>query len=357
MLFQEGDSNPFLLDEVGSPKGPGFISAPESFFIELGRNKLKSNGFNSFIRNEYREVNFLTIEECINNYIQMYPDWGLYQTAFQYNKQDPYVSDLRGDFYLDFDDEEDIGKAQEDALYIIRHLTDSPNYKIESNMIRVYFSGKKGIHLIVPYQVFGIDWHPHLDQIYKIMAEELSEYAPNKTLDMKVYERRRLFRIPGSRHPSTGSYKVPMELSTLLTKTEEEIQELSKDPNYGTWIKYKEAKVMRGAARYFEECEYKFTNRYRNSFDNKNRDTSLDYDPKEYLELIEQGPTKGCRNEVASILTTFWRRRGRTEQEAWDLLVDWNNGSLSERELRTIFKSNFNGPYTYSLSRVRQYIQ
>lgn len=32
-------------------------------------------------------------------------------------------ADLRGDFYLDFDDEDDIKKAQEDALRIIQHLT------------------------------------------------------------------------------------------------------------------------------------------------------------------------------------------------------------------------------------------
>ena len=344
-------------NEVETPRPQESLSNPTSFYVEFGRNKPGKDDSMIFKRNEYKEVNWQTIGPAMAEYIQKYTSegWGLYTTAFQYNEPDPYNADLRGDFYLDFDDEDDIRKAQEDALRIFQHLTISPRYKIPSNMIRVYFSGKKGIHLIVPRQCFGVEWHPHLDKLYRIMAEELMPYAPHQTLDMKVYERRRLFRIPGSRHASTGSYKVPMELKTLLTGSEQSIQTLSKNPAYGSWIQYAEPRLITEAHRYFKEVEVKFAQRFSKRFSNNGEEQTIDFDPPCYAEMIEEGPVKGSRNHVASILVAFWRQRGISEQDAWDMLVDWNNGSMSERELQTLFRSNFKGRYVYGCNTIKQH--
>ncbi|UOE58241.1 hypothetical protein IRB79_27355 (plasmid) [Cytobacillus oceanisediminis] len=332
---------------------PESLANPAPFYIEFGRNKPGKEGANIFIRNEYRQVNWMNYQQFVQDYIRNNPEWGLYTTAFQYSTSDPYTADLRGDFFIDFDDEEDIKKAQEDALKIIQHLTISPNYKIPVNMIRVYFSGKKGIHVIVPFRCFGVEWHPHLDKVYKIMAEELMPFAPNKTLDMKVYERRRLFRLPGSKHPSTGSYKVPMELKHLLAKSESDIQQLSKEPQYGAWIQYDNPRPILEAQRYFSLCEQKFIHRFKKVFSKSGEDQTLDFDPPCYEEMIENGPVKGSRNHIASMLVAFWRQRGISEQDAWDMLVDWNNGSLTERELQTLFRSNFKGRYVYGCNSIK----
>ena len=357
MLFQEPAINHPAAKEVPTMKPVDSLTHPAPFYVEFGRNKPGKEGANIFIRNEYREVNWMTYGQACWDYIQKHTNdgWGLYTTAFQYDQPDPYKAALRGDFYLDFDDEDDIRKAQEDALRIFQHLTISPNYKIPANMIKVFFSGKKGIHLIVPYQCFGVDWHPHLDRIYKMMAEELLAFAPNKTLDMKVYERRRLFRLMGSRHPGTGSYKVPMELRHLLSGSETDIQNLSKNPGYGSWIKYDRPRIIIEASRYFKEMEVKFDQRFKKKFSNHGETQSLDFDPPCYEEMIVEGPIKGSRNHVACMLVAFWRQRGYSEQEAWDMLVDWNDGSLPERELQTLFRSNFKGQYIYGCNTIKQY--
>lgn len=355
MFYQGQLANHPAAREVQTPNMPESLVQPKPFYIEFGRNKPGKDGANIFIRNEYMEVNWMNFQAACQQYIQRNVGWGLYSTAFQYSTSDPYTADLRGDFYLDFDDEDNIKNAQEDALRIIQHLTLSPNYKIPVNMIKVFFSGKKGIHVTVPYQCFGIEWHPHLDKIYKIMAEELMPHAPNKTLDMKVYERRRLFRLRGSQHPSTGSFKVPMELKNLLAKSEADIQSLSKDPNYGSWIKYAKPRVILEASRYFTQVEHKFVQRFTKKFSNTGESQSLDFDPPCYALMINDGPTKGSRNHVASMLVAFWRQRGKTEQEAWDSLVEWNNGSLPERELQTLFRSNFKGHYVYGCNTIKQY--
>ncbi|BCT30433.1 hypothetical protein [Bacillus velezensis] len=355
MFFQEPLTNHPAASEVQTPNMPESLTQPKPFYIEFGRNKPGKDGGNIFIRNEYMQVNWTNFEQACSEYIQKHAGWGLYTTAFQYSSPDPYTADLRGDFYLDFDDEDNIKNAQEDALRIIQHLTISPNYKIPPNMIKVFFSGKKGIHVTVPYQCFGIEWHPHLDKIYKVMAEELLAFSPNKTLDMKVYERRRLFRLKGSQHPSTGSYKVPMELRTLLAKTEKDIQEISKNPIYGSWILYDKPRIITEAARHFKQAEQKFAQRFKRAFSNNGEEQTLDFDPPCYAGMIDEGPVKGARNHVASMLVAFWRQRGIAEQEAWDMLVDWNNGSLPERELQTLFRSNFKGHYVYGCNTIKQY--
>ena len=355
MFFQGQLANYPVVDQIQTPNMPESLVNPKPFYVEFGRNKPTKEGANIFIRNEYREVNWTTIHKTMRDYIAKHTGWGLYSTAFQYSTTDPYTADLRGDFYLDFDDEDNIKNAQEDALRIIQHLTISPNYRIPPNMIKVFFSGKKGIHVTIPYQCFGIEWHPHLDKVYKIMAEELMPFAPNQTLDLKVYERRRLFRLGGSQHPSTGSYKVPMELKNLLVLTERDIQQLSKDPNYGSWIKYDKPRVILEASRYFKEVEHKFAQRFKKVFSNSSEGQTIDFDPPCYAEMIDAGPAKGSRNHVASMLVAFWRQRGYTEQEAWDMLIDWNDGSLPERELQTLFRSNFKGHYVYGCNTIKQY--
>lgn len=356
MLFQEIKFDTAAANEVGTPTPVDSNITPASFYVEFGRNKPVGEK-NIFIRNEYREVNRLTLEQTCWDYIQKHtPDgWGLYMTAFQYDQPDPYKAQLRGDFFLDFDNEGDIRKAQEDALRLFQHLTISPNYKIPANMIKVFFSGKKGIHLTIPYQCFGVEWHPQLDCIYRLMAEELKSFAPNNTLDMAVYERRRLFRMICSRHPSTGSYKVPMELKRVLMGTEADIQKLTKDPAYGSWIRYDRPRTIPEATRYFKEMEVKFAQRFKKNFSKNAVSQTIDFEPPCYEEMIAEGPLHGTRNYVASMLVAFWRQRGLSEQDAWDNLVDWNDESLTEFELKTLFRSNFKGPYIYGCNKIKEY--
>lgn len=381
-----------VLPVVADPSPPESLANPQPFLIEFGRNKPGEEGRNIFVRNEFYMANWTNHPSYIDWYIGQNPGWGLYSAAFQYyftdhkdfgnilllgqnlkKQQDKHkrqiikneiqrvfsTAYLRGDFFLDFDHEEDISKAQQDAYHIFQHLIHSPKYKIPPNMIRVYFSGKKGIHIIVPRECFGIEWHPHLDRVYKVMAKELNDhFAPNKTLDMQVYERRRLFRLAGSQHPSTGSYKVPMELKYLLGKKEHDIQHLSKDKRYGAWIQYEEPRVILEAQKHFQLSDQSlvqsYGGTYKMTYSQQGEQATLDFVPPCFQLMLEKGPVDGTRNAVGSMLSSFWRQRGLTEQEAWDNLVDWNNEILPEWELKTLFESNFNGPYVYKCNKIKE---
>lgn len=354
-MSYQGQSVEALHSNVLTPAMPDSLVTPELYFIEFGRNK-KSGTRNIWSRNDYREANRQSLDEIIQTYINEPKNrgWGLYMSAFQYDSPDPYTASLRGDFFLDFDDEHDIQKAQQDALRIVQHLILSPNFNIPLNMIRMYFSGKKGIHVTVPYQCFGINWHPELHQIYRIIATELQPYALNGTLDMSVYEKRRLFRIPRSMHASTGCFKVPMELSHLVSSTEEEIRALSQNQQYGSHFEYEEPRFIPEAARYFRHMDEKSKATFKKRFTDESQVQTLDFQPPCYTDMIEEGPLDGSRNAIGCLLVSFWRQRGLTEQETWDNLVLWNDGSMDQDELSILFKSMFHGKYTFGCNKIKE---
>jgi hypothetical protein len=332
----------------------GGMQAPEEFFVEFARSK-----GDIFRRNDMRSTTILSFGKTCMEYIDKYKDWSTYSSYFQYNNIDPYeATALRGHFILDFDDENDLRKAQKDAYDVFRYLTESPRFKIPANMIRVYFSGKKGIHLLVPYQVFGIEWHENLDQIYRIMAETLKTLTANKTLDMTIYERRRVIRLPYSYHSDTGSYKVQIQFKHVLMHTEEELRKLAKDPMYGRWIAYEPPRVIAAAAATFADAEKVHKSRFKQKFNTEGNTEQLDFDPPCIEEMIDGGPVSGKRNNMAAIIINHWKQRGYSEQEIWDLLVEWNSKAkrnpLSARDLKTVFNSISKRPYHYGCNKIME---
>ena len=56
-----------------------------------------------------------------------------------------------------------------------------------------------------------------LAKVYRQVAEELATYLPNGSLDLKVYERRRLWRLVNSQHGESKLFKIqlPYPIPTL----------------------------------------------------------------------------------------------------------------------------------------------
>lgn len=110
---------------------------------------------------------------------------------------------------FDFDSEENPELAFQDMLKFIGWVNSKDQV--------VFFSGKKGFHVGVPSECFGIT--PSLDLPHRLsdLAHALSKtYA---TLDTSVYNANRKFRLPRSKHPGTGLYKIQIPLVELLQGT------------------------------------------------------------------------------------------------------------------------------------------
>jgi len=317
---------------------------PNSFiYVEGGRHL--PNG--KFTRNE-----MMTIHD-IPSYRQQHQNTGLYISAYRYDSSDVKEANLYADFYLDFDCEEDFEKTRIDTLDAIEYMHLYFKYHIPKEMFRIYYSGKKGIHLLVPAEVFGIEGDKYLNEYFKSMAKEIALHLKYNTLDLKIYDRRRLFRLQNSRHQDTGLYKVPITYEELRTWSLEQIREKARAPVAPQYIQPYE--VARAKAEFQKHIEY-WKRRYEKAFDQRKRfkGKPLEFTPACVQELLEAGPIKGQRNNTAAALVSFFKRQGHTQQEIWDKLVEWNQGSLPEKELQSVLRSVFEGEYEYGCSTLAE---
>lgn len=308
--------------------------------IEGGRNL--PNG--KFTRNE-----MLTIDG-ISKYLGEHGKTGIYLSAYRYDNPDIKEASLYGDFYLDFDSEDNFELARQDAVRSIWYLKQKTTYDIPEKFVRIYFSGKKGLHIVIPAEVFGVEPDKNLNEYYKVMAKRISEQLKHGTLDEKIYDRRRLFRVPGSKHASTGLHKIALTYFELVTLTLEEIQEKAKEPLF---IQYAKPYEITTARKRYETHMEEWANRYGKQFDSSKKYESkpLDFTPACIQELIDSGPISGQRNHTIAVLTSFWKKQGNTEQQIWDLLVKWNNDSVPEWELKNTMQSIYNNQtYQYGCS-------
>ena len=121
---------------------------------------------------------------------------------------------FRGPFYADFDAPD---PAELQKQLVSRLETIIKRFHLNPDALQLWFSGKKGFHLIIPAQVFGAsDWsHERLPQLYRAFAKELGLLD---LADPSVYSggRGRMWRMANHRR-SNGLHKIPLTLHQLKT--------------------------------------------------------------------------------------------------------------------------------------------
>lgn len=277
---------------------------------------------------------------------------GLYRSAFMYDNLDPYEANVFGDLFLDFDSEDDIDKAREDLLFVIWKLHLEVGFNLPMEAFHIFFSGKKGFHLLIPWQYLGIQPHANLDKIFKWIAEDLYEQSMNKTIDLVIYEKRRLYRLENSIHQETGLYKIPLQYLEAAKLSVEDFKLLASKNRF---IEYTQPHLIMSAKKKYEDYvkEFEeFINRKQTYSSNIKR-TPIDYVPDYVQKLIDDGPVKGQRNETVAALTSFWKNQALEEDEILDNLKSWNGGELSDRELKTTMKSILKRDLNYGLGRLK----
>jgi hypothetical protein len=75
--------------------------------------------------------------------------------------------------------------------------------------VRAFFSGMKGAHVYVNGYAMGVEPHVEYASIVKVGVELMVAQTGVKTVDMSVYSKRRLMRIPGSLHGKSGKRCAP----------------------------------------------------------------------------------------------------------------------------------------------------
>ena len=121
--------------------------------------------------------------------------------------------------FFDFDDKENIENAKQDTIITANRLLEKG---IDENAIKVYFTGGKGFSIEV-----AIDEYINPAR-FGAIVDSVSSDLP--TFDTVVREANRIVRIPGTKHQSSGLYKIPLTPEELINLSVDEIKALAVKP-------------------------------------------------------------------------------------------------------------------------------
>jgi len=158
--------------------------------------------------------------------LDLQPDQDYYSSIHYYNELQfrkfketgsiSGITDVKTDkLVFDLDYKTDLEVARQDTLTIVKRLED---IGINKSKIQFYFSGQKGFTVVVNLKQY-------------LSPERLANIALNvigkniKTLDTSLYNASRLLRVPNTRHPVTGLFKIPLTFNQLSKLKIETIKE------------------------------------------------------------------------------------------------------------------------------------
>ncbi len=239
--------------------------------------------------------------------------------------------------YLDFDmDAEKEGAYDELRFQCERVIHVLVNiWKIPASMIQLYFSGNKGFHVVVPYEVFGLKPCQNINDVLKRAALFFKVQFSADTLDTAIYDRRRLFRLPNSINAKSGLYKVPITPRQLHEFSQEQMMEWAKEPK----------EVPFTVPRYIPEAAQQFTNIVRIKETHREKPKKKLEIPKDKQKMLpcvdhilRTSISKGSRNRTMVALASSIMQAGYTQEETQEIIEQWNEQNdppVNDRELRT----------------------
>ena len=323
----------------------------------LERNELNEIEIGVRLPNGKFKRNIFADIEDIGQYRKQYNNQGVYVSAYCYQsaKDKTEETELYGHLYIDLDnpDMKDIEQEQEafetireDGIRAISFL--SAIMGVDEEMIKIYYSGQKGLHIIVPAAVIGLRPMKELNHVFKVIAKDIHKMSKHKTIDTQIYDNARLFSLPGVKHPATGRYKIPLSYTELRTLSFDDIKRLSRRKRK---VIYKKAILSTKASRMFKNYidEWEKEKKLLSHKSTKKGKQTLNFMPPCIESILNRPCTNGFRNHTAAALSSYFKSRGLSKAQAWKELDKWNDemAKLPKGELSTTFESIYNGDYSY----------
>lgn len=169
----------------------------------------------------------LTLDEISNLQLDNNEDY--YMSIFQYTDEHKKLVDLNksvagirdvttNQLVWDFDSK-DLEVSKQSALKLANRLVEK--YKIDPDTIYTFFSGSKGVHIILPLE--RTITQPEFKAATFYLANDLEGYDPSVSAPTSM------LRIENTKNQKTGLYKIPLHLAELDEMSISEIQELAKN--------------------------------------------------------------------------------------------------------------------------------
>lgn len=305
------------------------------WYIEVG-GVYSINGKDVFGRKIYIDP------DDIDKTIKRFNNKDAYATIYFYNDENQDNSDLYGPLYIDLDldikTEFDFKKIKKDLTHVVTAL--NTVYGVPNKYIKIYFSGNKGFHIIVPPEVLGIKPNKKLNHYYKFIAQDLNTFTFFRTVDTRIYDNKRLFRIPNTINGKTGFYKVPVDIDFVRNATFQEMLDYASTPKK---MNFPEAKLVTEANIKFNEAIKKYNELQQTSYISKGL-YKMRGKPLPCIEsILDSGATKGNRNNTTMLLASSLFQTGLSFEQVLDKILRWNSEKnspkLSDKEVISTVRS------------------
>ncbi|MBT3679898.1 MAG: hypothetical protein HOF36_01385 [Candidatus Marinimicrobia bacterium] len=208
---------------------------------------------------------------------------------------------------IDIDLEGELEEAKILTIIFIESLVEE--YGIDANWILIYFSGKKGFHLLIPSILFNISPHKQLEALLKHLVKRLIASHPiERAVDEVIYCRNRWIRLPNSVHPGTALFKIPLLFGELKQLSIKEIRAVARSPKWIEAIPASELFPNPQLSEIFQDC-----------LNQGSGVGSIDT-----AKLLSEGVNEGERGNTAFLIARGLRDQGVSEDEAKSLVIGWN---------------------------------
>src|SRR5690625_27040 len=233
--------------------------------------------------------------------------------------------------YFDLDNEDDPAISQADAVKLIDFFINELDLK--ETDIWTYFSGSKGFHILINSEALGIEPRNDLHKIFKHIAGYLIHRLELVSLDLVVYNNRRMLRLPNSVHQKTRLFKVELSIDELRNKKLDELRTVAEQPRrdeetlFSNQDRKKESAVRREASNFFRNKQEEYIEAAATVSDRTEQEEFVfikDKKPTVIDDLLELGWSEdGGRNQATVQLSCYFKDAGYKKQETLDILEEW----------------------------------
>ncbi len=191
--------------------------------------QLMKNNLVNFKTGVSGKPKLITLDELKKMKLDSNQDY--YTSIFKYNNTHKELAEKSGSvagitdvttdtLVWDFDSKTNLEQCRQDVLTLANNLVQ--NYNVPADGLECFYSSQKGFHVVL--KLDKTITQPEFKQAVTKLAGHL------ETFDPVVSDPARIIRLPNTKNPKSGLYKIPLHIADVEELTIDQIKELAKSP-------------------------------------------------------------------------------------------------------------------------------
>lgn len=171
-------------------------------------------------RKEFNNTDFFSTIQAFKNSVRTEGEYHVVPVYFDFDAQDCETV------------EEAINKSRKDVVNVIEFFF---KVGVRQEHVSIYFSGRKGFHVSIEPEIFGLQPSNHMTYAVKHLALYLKELLDLQTMDDRVYSIPRMWRVGNSIHTKSLLHCVELYFKEVAESSTEDIVNIAKLEREELW--------------------------------------------------------------------------------------------------------------------------